>query len=290
MSERSVNHQANGLKAPAGAATPWLCVAGAKGGVGKTMLSSNLALLLARAGYRTLLVDFDAGTGNVGVHLRVQARYDLDDVAQGRCPARDAMVSGPGRLQVLLGRSGQTCLNSATADEIRDLLDEIRAAASDFDVVVFDTGAGLSASTLCVVEQCQLTLGVTTPEVTAVTDAYALCKVLHARGVRLPHLVVNRARSRDDAMRTAAKLNTVTQRFLGESSELAGWICEEPRVADSVCEQRPLALAKPCPGLEDLRSVCAAALTALPAMERRLAPRTETVRRVRLRPVRMTST
>ena len=56
MSERAVNHQANGLKAPAGAATPWLCVAGAKGGVGKTMLSSNLALLLARAGYRTLLV------------------------------------------------------------------------------------------------------------------------------------------------------------------------------------------------------------------------------------------
>lgn len=289
MSERRPNHQAEGLEGPPGAAAPWLCVAGAKGGVGKTMLASNLALLLARAGYRALLVDFDVGTGNVGVHLRVQAPYDLDDVAQGRCSTRDAVVSGPGRLQVLLGRSGQTSLSAATPTEIGSLLNKIRAATDDFDVVVFDTGAGLSASTVCVLEQCDLTLGVTTPEVTAVTDAYALCKVLHARGVRLPQLVINRARNRDEAMRTAAKLNAVTQRFLGEPSKVAGWVCEEPRVADSVCEQRPLALAKPCPGLQDLRSVCAAALAALPAMKRRLTPRAQAAQRVRLRPAEVTS-
>lgn len=63
---------ANGLTNLLPKMTPWSCVAGAKGGVGKTMLASNVSLLLARAGYRTLLVDFDPGTANVGVHLRLQ--------------------------------------------------------------------------------------------------------------------------------------------------------------------------------------------------------------------------
>ena len=85
MSDRPPTNQADGLTAIPRKRTPWLCVAGAKGGVGKTMLASNLALLLARAGYRTLLVDFDPGTGNVGVQLRLQAEHDLEDVAEQRC-------------------------------------------------------------------------------------------------------------------------------------------------------------------------------------------------------------
>jgi flagellar biosynthesis protein FlhG len=289
VSQPTSNHQASALTAAPSRQTPWLCVAGAKGGVGKTMLATNLALLLSRGGYRTLLVDFDPGTGNVGVHLRLQGEHDLDDVAQRRCSARDAIVQGPGRLKVLLGSSGTTQLTTAAPTEIADLLRAIRTVSSDFDVVVFDTGAGLNPSTLCVAEQCDLTLGVTTPEVTALTDAYALCKVLHARGVALPHLIVNRARSRDEAMRTASKLSAVTQKFLGEKSELAGWICSDPQIEASIRDQRPLTLFGQSNGLEDLRSACAAALAALPPMTRRQEPYAQATRPVRLRPARVGS-
>lgn len=284
MNDRASKHQAAGLTESQPRATPWLCVAGAKGGVGKTMVSSNLALLLARAGYRTLLVDFDLGTGNVGVQLRLSAKLDLDDVFERRCSVRDAVSHGPGRLRVLLGRSGPTRLTSATPEEVELLLRQVREAAADFDVVVFDTGAGLHVGTLCVAAQCDLTLGVTTPEMTSLTDTYALCKVLHARGAALPKIVVNRARSRAEAMNTAAKLNAVTVKFLGRQNELAGWVCDEPQIDRSIREQRPLALLGECHGLQDLRGVCAAALAALPPMRRRQEARAGEARPVRLRP------
>ena len=244
-------HQANGLTNLSTKATPWLCIAGAKGGVGKTMLASNISLLLARAGYRTLLVDFDPGTGNVGVQLRLHGEYDLDDVASHRCTVHEAIVQGPGRLQVLLGRSGPTELISSSAAHIAELLRTIRTASSDYDVVVLDTGAGLNPSTLA---------------------------------VALPHLVVNRTRSREEAMRTAAKLNAVTDKFLATKSELAGWISIDPQIETSIRNQRPLTLLGQCQGLEDLRSICSAALAALPPMKRRQEPRTDSVRKVRLRP------
>ena len=287
MSDRPPTNQADGLTAIPRKRTPWLCVAGAKGGVGKTMLASNLALLLARAGYRTLLVDFDPGTGNVGVQLRLQAEHDLEDVAEQRCTVREAIAQGPGRLKVLLGRSGPSGLTTAAPTEIAALLRAIRTASQDFDVVVFDTGAGLNPATLSVAEQSDLTLGVTTPEVTSLTDAYALCKVLHARGAQLPQLVVNRAQSRDEALRTAVKLNSVTEKFLSERSHLAGWVCDDQQISQSTRDQRPLTLFGQCQGLEDLRSLCAAALAALPAMTRGQEPQPQAVRRVRLRPGRI---
>jgi MinD-like ATPase involved in chromosome partitioning or flagellar assembly len=100
----------------------------------------------------------------------------------------------------------------------------------------------------------------------------------------LPHLVVNRTRSRDEAMRTAAKLNAVTKKFLEVESELPGWICLDPQIETSIRNQRPLTLYGQCQGLEDRRSICAAALAALPPMKRRQEPRKEAVRNVRLRP------
>ena len=279
----SSTHQAFGLTSNRTRTAPWLAIAGAKGGVGKTMLATNLALLLSRAGYKTLLVDFDPGCGNVGVQLRIGATHDLEHVADGTCAPEQAIASGPGRLSVLLGRSGSTALSGASEAHIASLLRAVRTAANDFDVVVVDTGAGLSPSTLAVVEQADVTLGGTTPEVTALTDAYALCKVLHQRGRPLPRLVVNRVRNREEAMRTAQKLSTVTRKFLEVDSALCGWVAHDAMVEHSIRDQRPLALHGQGKGLEDLRSICAAALAALPPMQRRLQP-AQASRRVLLRP------
>lgn len=280
-------HQAGALAARpliATKAAPWLAIAGAKGGVGKTMLATNLALLLARSGYRTLLVDFDPGCGNVGVHLRLAAPRDLDDVATGRCAPHEALVDGPGRIRVLLGRSGSTALTEAPAPRVDALLQAIAGAAADCDVVVVDTGAGIGPTTLAAAARADLTLAVTTPDVSALTDTYALCKVLHQRGRTLPQLVVNRTRSRDEAMRTAARLATVTRKFLAAETRLCGFVGEHADVERSIREQRPLALAGDGPCLDDLRSVCAAALAGLPTVGRPRAPKAAPVAAVRLRP------
>jgi flagellar biosynthesis protein FlhG len=273
--------QARGLAAPATA--PLVAIAGAKGGVGKTMLATNLALLLARAGHRTLLVDFDPGCGNVAVHLRLASRVDLDAVAAGEAPPAAAVTDGPAGLHVVLGRSGSTLLAGGDGAARTRALDALAVLAADHDVVVVDTGAGLGPATLQVCERADLVLGLTTPDAAALTDAYALAKVLHRRGRPLPQLVVNRVVSREQAMRTATKLGAVARQFLGAGSPLCGWIAQDPLVERSLAEQRPVALQGQGAALDDLRAIAAAVLAALPPLRRSTVPSIRE-RAVRLRP------
>jgi flagellar biosynthesis protein FlhG len=251
--------------------TPWVAVAGGKGGVGKTLLAVNLALLLRRAGHRTLLVDFDPGLGNVDVHLRLSPLFTLEDLARGACTARQAIVDGPAGLRVLTGRSGSTQMTTDPAF-VAQVLAAVDAAAQDFDVVVCDTGAGIGPAVLGVACRADLVLAVATPDPAALTDTYALCKLLRHRSRPLPRLVQNRVRSRDEAMRSAGKLATVCRRFLDADLPLLGWVTDDPLLSLSVSEQRPFALHGLGHPLEDLRALTAAVLAALPAMPRRRAP------------------
>jgi flagellar biosynthesis protein FlhG len=268
----NVDTQAKGLALPRPQPAPWLAIAGSKGGVGKTTLSVNLALLLAQQGHRTLLVDFDPGCGNVAVHLRLAARRDLDDVAAGRCAARDALVDGPAGLRVLMARSGATTFAGGDAAGIDRTLAAIAALGPQFDVVVCDTGAGIGPATLAVLGRAHLALAVTTPDAAALTDTYALYKVLHGRGHALPRLVVNRTPSRECAMQTATRLTTVTKKFLDRDTPLCGWLAADERFAQSIAEQRPLALGSASPARDELHALCAAALAHLPPLGRRGRP------------------
>ncbi|MGE3173705.1 MAG: AAA family ATPase [Planctomycetota bacterium] len=250
-------------------APPWLAVTGAKGGVGKTLVAVNLALLLAQKGYRTLLVDLDPGCGNVDVHLRLPRRWSLDDAVAGRCTPEAAVVDGPAGLRVLAGRSGADDLCAADPERLRRTFAAVDAAARGSDLVVCDTGAGLGPVTLAAAERAQAVLGLVTPDPAAITDAYAQCKLLHQRGRPLPRLVLNGVTSRDEAMRTAGRFATVCRRFLGADAPLCGWLRRDEGLAQSALQQRPFALAGHGPALDELRALCAAALAALPSLPRR---------------------
>ncbi len=273
-------HQAQSLltepvRGSAAPPPPWIAVSGGKGGVGKTLLAVNVAILAARAGYRTLLADLDPGLANVDVHLRLAPRYRVEDLANGDCSPAEAIVDGPAGVQVLAGQSGSTALAAGDPDVLRAVHTAVTRAARSFDVVICDTGAGIGPAVLQTIEQAALVLAVTTPDPAAVTDAYALIKLLAQRGQPLPHAVINRARGRDHALQTSARLSTVCRKFLGESIPLAGWLRDDPLVGRSVARQRAIALdTNAGEPIEDLRALTAKVLSTVPSVRARNRSRT----------------
>ena len=264
-------HQARGLMTQPPptlvTAAPWLAITGGKGGVGKTTLAVNVAILAARSGRRTLLVDLDPGLGNVDVHLRLAPRYTVEDLADGACSPAEAVVTGADRLGVLSAASGSTRLASGDARFVERVLETVARAARAYELIVCDCGAGIGPAVLATAARANAVWAVTTPEPAAVTDAYALCKLLAAAG-RLPNLVVNRVANRNDAMRTATRLSSVCRKFLGQPLRTAGWIDADRALERSVIEQTPFALHGDGPTFASLRALTADALSRLPATAR----------------------
>lgn len=246
---------------------PWLVVTGGKGGVGKTWFAVRLAQAMQRLGLRALIADLDPGLADVDVHLRLDGRYDLEDAIAGRCPPERAVVAAPGGVHVLRGRSGRSSL--AAGHDLDAAVAVVRAAAEGFDVVVCDTGAGIGPSVLAPLRAATVAVAVTTPEPAALTDCYALCKVVLGEGLPLPRLLVNRAPTHGCGQRTLATLARACERFLGQRPEALGTVRDDAAVARGLLEQR---LDTGGPADADVQRLAPAAAALVGARTRPLAP------------------
>ncbi|HED66964.1 MAG TPA: MinD/ParA family protein [Planctomycetes bacterium] len=223
-----------------------LCVASGKGGTGKSILASNLALLRARQGERVLLVDFDAGLANAHLLLGLAPEYDLSHVMQGQVSASEALVEGPHGLKLLSGGVGRHVLANPTRRELDRLFKALRPLEGSFDLIVVDHGAGLGYATVTHLAATSTLLLVTNHEVTALSDSYALYKRAHLVN---PHitvgLVVNRVPDEPAATSAWERFRGASQRFLGHSPELVGWVPVDPAVVRSVERRVPVAVGEP---------------------------------------------
>lgn len=240
--------RARAAKKPAGT-PPLVLFTGGKGGVGKSLLAANAAVALASRGHRVLLADLDLGLADLDVLLRLRCERTLEDALAGRVRFADCVVDGPGGVRVLGGSSGTPSMGRLDDDERAKLFEGLFDVSREHDVVIADGAAGIGPEVL---ESCALAdhvLVVTTPEPAALTDAYGLIKALHqetvehGRDVPTPELVVNQARSVEDAEHAAAKLRTVCERFLARSPRTAGWMPASTAIARSAALQQPFALA-----------------------------------------------
>ena len=246
------------------AAAPWIAVTGGKGGVGKTIVAVNLAIAASDAGYRTLLVDLDPGLANIDVHLRLAPRFTIEDLAHGQCSPAEAIVPGPRGVSFLAGRSGSTELASGETEFLNRVHEAIRRASRGYDLVICDTGAGIGPAVLRTIARADLSLVVTTSDLSAATDAYALIKLAVQNGAAPPQLVINRVANRGEAMRSATRLTTVCQKFLNTNLELTGWLHQDRTVERSVARQRPFVIDGRGTPSDDIRSLCGQALSQLP--------------------------
>ncbi len=223
-----------------------LAVASGKGGVGKTWLAITLAHALARSGARVLLFDGDFGLANIDVQLGLAASAtDLSAVISGRLALPAAVSRLPAGFDLLAGQSGSGALASLPAARLEALLAALRQAASSYDHVILDLGAGLERATRRLAVFADTLLVLATDEPTSLTDAYAVMK-LHAqdraqlpspRQSGPPRVVVNQAATAAAGRRTHATLARACQHFLGFSPELAGIVRRDEQVRMSIRRQ-----------------------------------------------------
>lgn len=244
---------------------PFVLVSGGKGGVGKSLITANLGVELARRGLRVLLVDLDLGLANLNVLLRLSSTRNVEDALEGRCSLADCVTTGPAGVHVLPASSGTATMGRPDEERNARLFALLGELAASYDVVLGDSAAGIGPDVLAFASAADRVLIVTTPQPTALTDAYGLIKALHTFGeesgreVPTPELVVNCASSLEEAESTASKLRGVCERFLARSPKSAGWMPACAAVARSAGSQRPFALEQ---GAATLARSCLARLAA----------------------------
>ena len=223
-----------------------ITVTSGKGGVGKTNFTVALAVAFARMGKKVLVIDADLGLSNVDVILGCSPPGNLLQVMQNGYSLNDVVADGPLGIKFISGGSGIYDLSNLSEAQLQYFLSQVGQFDSWADVILIDTGAGLSRMVLNFVMAADEVIVITTPEPTAVTDAYAVIKTYASLGGTSPvRLVVNRMREVSEGEGVVNKLSKVSQRFLGLTISHLGFIFEDRLVQKAVTSQVPLMIAYP---------------------------------------------
>lgn len=223
-----------------------ITVTSGKGGVGKTNTTVNLGIALSNLGYRVIIIDVDFGLANIDIVCGVTAKYTLADVINDDATIVDALTDGPGKIQFISGGSGIEELVNIDKTKLEKFIKNITLLDSFCDIILIDTGAGLSESVMSFVMSSQEVVVVTTPEPTAITDAYALIKMISNRDKsKKVKILVNRAEDEKEAVEVQNKLTLVSERFLELDVEPLGYIYRDDAVIKAVKQRTPFVLAYP---------------------------------------------
>lgn len=235
-------------KQPAGAMI--IAITSGKGGVGKTNIATNLSLCMAAENQRVILMDADLGLGNLDVLMNLNSRYNLSHVVAGQRTLEEITQIGPCGVEVVCGGSGIESLANLGTFQRQRLIDELDRMQERSDVIIIDTGAGIHSSVMGFCLAADHTLVVTTPEPTAMTDAYAMIKVLASNNYagRIS-LLVNMALSLAEGKKVYRQIADVAGRFLNVPVYEAGVLCRDENLPQAVRRREPVVSAFPKAGI-----------------------------------------
>ena len=218
-----------------------IAVSSGKGGVGKSTVVVNLALAFDRLGKRVLIMDADLGLANIDIFLGLTPQQNISHVLQGKRRLQDVLVDGPGNIRIMPASSGVQELTQLTDEQKLLFLEMIEELENNIDVLLIDTGAGISDTVLYFNLAAQDKIIVVTPEPTSLTDAYALIKVLYTRHGERHFRVLTNAVEDDKAGKAIfSKLSKVADHFLdGISTDYIGSIPRDPNIPLALMQQKP---------------------------------------------------
>jgi flagellar biosynthesis protein FlhG len=223
-----------------------ITVASGKGGVGKSTISVNLAIALSRMGKSVLVVDADFGLANVDIMLGVAAKYNLSHFLRGERQLRDIVQMGIEGVRFVSGGSGLYDLLKMDESQLVQLMDGLANLDMEIDYIICDAGAGVNDNLLRMVLSSTQTLVITTPEPTAILNAYALIKTILKRdNFHTIHIIMNKSDSRREAERVYKGFRDVMRRNLGREIPVLGHVMYDHDVSGSIKQQIPIIVSHP---------------------------------------------
>jgi flagellar biosynthesis protein FlhG len=224
-----------------------ITITSGKGGVGKTNISTNLAIAYAQTGKKVILMDADLGLANVNVVLGIIPKYNLYHLIRKQKAMADIIMDTNYGIRIVAGASGFAKIANLTEEERKSFVGEL-SELSNADILIIDTSAGVSNNVLSFVEAADEALIVTTPEPTAITDAYGIIKIIATEmdkqnlGLKL---IVNRVKSVVEGRKVADRMIMIANQFLNLKVDYLGYVYEDASVQNAVLRQKPFIIVDP---------------------------------------------
>lgn len=217
-----------------------IAVVSGKGGVGKSNFSLNFAIALSKRGAKVLLIDMDIGMGNLDILMGSAPDLTIIDYFEKEIPLEKIIMTGPNGIHYIAGGSGLASFVKLGEAELDQFFEDLEMSFEDYEYLIFDMGAGIREDLLPFLLSVDEVFVITTPEPTAITDAYAMMKYVHLLDSRIPlYVVVNKARSIKEGAETIQRLSKVVNQFLGRRLISLGILPDDLMVQKAVRRQIP---------------------------------------------------
>ncbi|MCR4739645.1 MAG: MinD/ParA family protein [Lachnospiraceae bacterium] len=227
-----------------------ITVTSGKGGVGKSNVSINLAVQLKKLSKRVIIFDADFGLANIEVMFGAVPKHNLSDLIYQGKNIKEIITMGPMDIGFISGGSGIAGLSNLGRDYINYLVQNLSELDSLADVIIIDTGAGISDAVIEFLVASGEVLLVTTPEPTSITDSYSLLKALNRhprfnREMTLIKVISNKVSGAEEGQQLFNKLNAVVSRYLKLPIRYLGHVPEDPQLVKAIMQQTPISIANP---------------------------------------------
>lgn len=227
-----------------------ITVTSGKGGVGKSNTAINLAIQFKKMGQRVVILDADFGLANIEIMFGTVPKHNLSDLIYQGKSIKDVITWGPGDIGFISGGSGIAELSNLGRDYLHYIIKNLAELDALADIIIIDTGAGISDAVLEFLVASGEILLVTTPEPTSITDAYSLLKALNAHS-RFDNentkikVIANRVGTKEEGKNLYDKMGTVVNKYLSLSIEYLGSVPQDVQLTKAVMQQEPVCLANP---------------------------------------------
>ncbi|HRU39912.1 MAG TPA: MinD/ParA family protein [Candidatus Goldiibacteriota bacterium] len=227
-------------------ATKVIAIASGKGGVGKSNFTVNTAIELSKMGNRVMILDADLGLANVDILLGINPKFNLSHVIKEEKDIKDIITETEYGVKVIASGSGVKELVNLSNQQRSKFIEKIAELEDMVDVLLIDTGAGISKNTLSFMYAADYSIVITTPEPTALMDAYGLIKVVSSNRTAVPlKLIVNMVNTREEAKEISSRVILLSRRFLNIFVEPYGFIYRDKNVLSGVMAQKPFSVLNP---------------------------------------------